>query len=227
MRKDIQINTSTGDIRLADTCRSPILSFQWIGEGDVWLDGELRLGAEYATGILYEGVRTVIPYTPIYKPMRIRIIREYGTGRHWTVSNPVDGSEWWKVMTELYGSYRRLIYASQLPLIGIDNYLICLEDSYGTAGIFSGVESDFSNIVANIQNRNLLLKCVPSNNYHYPTSGVGLVRYLHSNLNSAELANVIDREFKADLVTVNSAAFDSDTGEMELDLDFTEADESV
>ena len=97
----------------------------------------------------------------------------------------------------------------------------------GICFLWSANNSDVANVAANIQNRNLMLQCVPSNNYRYPTSGVGLVRFLHANLSQTTLANVLQDEFKADKVTVKSAAFDSYTGDIELDLDFTEADESV
>ena len=83
------------------------------------------------------------------------------------------------------------------------------------------------NINANIQNRNLLLQCVPSNNYRYPTSGVGLIKYLHANLSHSGLAEKLQTEFKDDKVEIINAAFNSYSGDLELDLDFSEADAGV
>ena len=87
--------------------------------------------------------------------------------------------------------------------------------------------SDMVNINANIQNRNLLLQCVPSNNYRYPTSGVGLIKYLHANLSHSGLAEKLQTEFKDDKVEIINAAFNSYSGDLELDLDFSEADAGV
>ena len=84
-----------------------------------------------------------------------------------------------------------------------------------------------ANINANIQNRNLLLQCVPSNNYRYPTSGVGLIKYLHANLAHSGLAEKLQTEFKNDKVNVINAAFNSYSGDLELDLDFSEADADI
>ena len=226
MRRDIHVNTQLGDIVLQDRNILGTYPFEWIGEEDLVLKGQLTLPGNYDINTLYfKGVRVSIPYTPIYKPMQIRIVRDYGDGVTRTVINPVNRSEWFDIRTKLYGKSDLQIRAPQLLMISMGDYLIQIDNN--TAYIWSNIDSDLCNINANYQNRNLLLQCVPSNNYRYPTSGVGLVRFLHSNLSQAKLADKLDSEFKADKVTVKNASFNSFTGNLEMDLDFTEADASV
>jgi hypothetical protein len=117
------------------------------------------------------------------------------------------------------------LYASQLIMVSQDYYLIQINK--GVAYLWSNAISDMVNINANIQNRNLLLQCVPSNNYRYPTSGVGLIKYLHANLSHSGLAEKLQTEFKDDKVEIINAAFNSYSGDLELDLDFSEADAGV
>lgn len=226
MRRDIQINTQINDIVLQDRNLLGTYPFEWVGEEDLILKGQLTIPGNYDINILYTtGIKVSIPYTPIYKPMKIRVIRDYGDGTTRTVINPVNRSEWFDIKAKLYGKEAVQIHAPQLLMVSMEDYLIQIDRD--TAYIWSHADSDLCNINANFQNRNLLLQCVPSNCYRYPTSGVGLVRFLHSNLSQAKLADVLESEFKADKVTVKNAAFNSFTGHLEMDLDFTEADASV
>lgn len=228
MRKDIQVNTQIGDMILQDSETLAVRQFDWDSEGDVWLYGQITLPSNYdVSKLAVEGVRVSIPYTPIYKPMKVRIARKYGSSHERAVVNPVDGGEWFEVRAKLYGTDDMLPKVPELLRISMDDYIVQLDMDNGLAYIWSGIHSDMVNVNANIQNRNLLLRCVPSNNYRYPTSGVGLIRYLHSNLSRTGLADKLQSEFEADLVMVNYAAFNADTGDLELDLDFTEADASV
>lgn len=226
MRKDIQINTSTHDVVLQDPNIISTCPFEWVREEDACIYGQLTLPEHISTSILGSfGVRVSIPYTPIYKPIAIRIVQEVEDGPPQIMINPVDLTEWFHVSTKLYNQVSKKICASQLLMVSTSDYLIQIVN--GDAWIWSYQSSDFVNTNANFQNRNLLLQCVPSNSYRYPVTGVGLVRYLHSNLNQSDLADRLQSEFKADKVTVKNAAFNSYSGDLELDLDFTEADASV
>lgn len=228
MRRDIQINTSIGDIVFVNQNQLKAYAFNWVTESDLFLYGEVTIPSHFDVNILStEGVKIEIPYTPIFKPFKIRIMRQYDDVTHVAIVNPVTGDEWFDVYAQLYNQQEQRICASQLIIINQDTYLIQLDNIKGAIYIWSSCHTDANNIVANTQNRNLLLQCVPTNNYRYPTSGIGLVRFLHSNLNQTALASVLQSEFESDKVTVISAAFDSSTGDMELNLDFSEADASV
>lgn len=228
MRRDIQINTSINDIVLKDQNRLSTYPFTWVSESDLYLLGEITIPHTFDVNKLQtEGVKVEIPYTPIYKPFKVRIMRQFDANNSMAVINPVNGSEWFEVHTKLWNQQNTQLCASQLIVISQDTYIVQLDNTNGVVYIWSANNTDAVNVAANIQNRNLLLQCIPSNSYRYPTSGVGLVRFLHSNLSQTTLANILQDEFKADKVTVKGAAFDSYTGDIELDLDFSEADASV
>lgn len=228
MRRDIQINTSISDMVLKDQNRLSTYPFTWVSESDLYLLGEITIPHTFDVNKLQtEGVKVEIPYTPIYKPFKIRIMRQFDANNSMAVINPVNGSEWFEVHTKLWNQQNTQLCASQLIVVSQDTYIVQLDNTNGVGYIWSANNTDAVNVAANIQNRNLLLQCIPSNSYRYPTSGVGLVRFLHANLSQTTLANILQDEFKADKVTVKGAAFDSYTGDIELDLDFSEADASV
>ena len=228
MRRDIQINTSISDMVLKDQNRLSTYPFTWVSESDLYLLGEITIPHTFDVNKLQtEGVKVEIPYTPIYKPFKVRIMRQFDANNSMAVINPVNGSEWFEVHTKLWNQQNMQLCASKLILVIHDTYLFQIDNTIGFAYILSNKNTDAVNVAANIQNRNLLLQCIPSNSYRYPTSGVGLVRFLHANLSQTTLANILQDEFKADKVTVKGAAFDSYTGDIELDLDFSEADASV
>lgn len=228
MRKDIQINTSINDLVLKSQTNYRTYPFKWISEGDTYLMGEITIPHFCdVTRLQSEGINVEIPYTPIYKQFKIRIVRSYDEYTFVPIINPTNGSEWFDTCAKLWNQQKEQIHASQLIMVGQDVYTIRLDNANGVMEIWSANNTDMINVIANIQNRNLLLQCIPSNNYRYPTSGVGLVRYLHANLGQSDLAKVLQNEFKADKVTIKNAAFNSFTGDIDLELDFSEADASV
>lgn len=228
MRRDIQINTRINDMVLKDNKIASTYPFEWLSESDLYLMGQVIIPKTVDVRILQtEGLKVEIPYTPVYKPFKIRILRRYDENSQVAVVNPVNGSEWFDVYTNLWSQQKKRLCASQLVMINTDAYIVQLDYNNGIGYIWSSSLLDATNIPANIQNRNLMLQCIPSNNYRYPVSGVGLVRYLHANLSQTDLANVLQSEFKADKVTVKSASFNAYTGDIDLDLDFSEADESI
>ncbi len=226
MRRDIQINTATNDIVLKNQSIIGEQAFDWLEDEDLFLTAQITVPSNFDIKQLYTtGVKIKIPYTPIYKPIKIRFGRDFGGGNIRIVINPTDNSEWFEVHTRLFGLQDKILYASQLIMVSQDYYLIQINK--GVAYLWSNAISDMVNINANIQNRNLLLQCVPSNNYRYPTSGVGLIKYLHANLSHSGLAEKLQTEFKDDKVEIINAAFNSYSGDLELDLDFSEADAGV
>ena len=231
MRRDIHIDTTTGDVVLQDRNKNTITHpFKLIGESDAYVYGQVTIPSISDLDEIYEhGVKVEIPYTPIYKPIQLTFVQAVDGVVTRTLTNPVNLSTYFDVYAHLLGKEEDAhIKASQLLMINNDgNYIVQLEKNGGNVFMWSGALSDLEVADANIQNRNLMLMCVPSNNYRYPTSGVGLVRYLHGNLDQTDLANRLDSEFKADKVSVNNASFDSYTGDIDLDLDFTEANAEV
>ena len=72
--------------------------------------------------------------------------------------------------------------------------------------------------VLNKRNKAFLLKAFAGNLYQHPTSGIGLIDYLHGNFENTGLAQKLQEEFDNDKVTVVNAYMDSVSGELSLEL---------
>lgn len=220
MRKDIEIHIGTGDITLPSKNNYQLRNFQWVQNPtglSRYIYGEIVVPSNLSANTLYDkGVYAAIPYTPIYKEFMVRIKRLYENGLYEYLQNPADGTEWFVVKGNLYGmkEYKN-IYASQLMMIADNDYYFQFDK--GVANVYSALESDLNIVKANRQNSNMLLACVPTNNYRYPISGVGLIRWMNGNMDYTALADTIKSEFADDGVVVNSASFDYDTNQISID----------
>nr|DAO03104.1 MAG TPA: hypothetical protein [Caudoviricetes sp.] len=220
MRKDIEIHIGTGDITLPSKNNYQLRDFQWVQNPtglSRYIYGEIIVPSNLSANTLYnKGVYTAIPYTPIYKEFMVRIKRLYENGLYEYLQNPADGTEWFVVKCNLYGTKGcKNVYASQLKMIADNDYYFQFDK--GTMNVYSAMESDLNIVKANRQNSNMLLACVPTNNYRYPISGVGLIRWMNGNMDYTALADTIKSEFTDDGVVVNSASFDYDTHQLSLD----------
>ena len=70
---------------------------------------------------------------------------------------------------------------------------------------------------AKYQNEVFLLKAFPGNLYQHPTTGVGLIDFLHGNFENNNLAARLQSEFKGDNMVIINAYMDSVTGELLLE----------
>lgn len=220
MRKDIEIHIGTGDITLPSKNNYQLRDFQWVQNPtglSRYIYGEIIVPSNLSANTLYnKGVCAAIPYTPIYKEFMVRIKRLYENGLYEYLQNPADGTEWFVVKCNLYGTngYKN-VYASQLKMVADNDYYF--QFYKGILNVYSAMESDLNIVKANRQNSNMLLACVPTNNYRYPISGVGLIRWMNGNMDYTALADTIKSEFTDDGVVVNSASFDYDTHQLSLD----------
>lgn len=219
MRKDIEIHIATGDIVLLSKKQYELRDFQWVDNPtglSRYIYGEIIVPSNYSEqSIKRNGLYTVIPYTPRYKEFMIRVKRLYENGSYEFIQNPVDGTECFLVKAGLYGKESKNIYASQLLMLSDNDFYISFNS--GVANIFSASESDLNIVKADRQNSNMLLACVPTNNYRYPLSGVGLVRWTNGNVDYTKLADRIESEFSDDGMAVNNASFDYDTKQLSID----------
>ena len=227
MRQDIEIHINTGDIVLTPINNSVFRAFRWVDETDGlesrYIYGEITIPAMISeNSILTNGIYTQIPYTPVYKECKFRFKRDLNTVEDSYVINPTDGSEWFTVKTSLYGNEADNVYVSELWRICEGDYFIKITD--GEAMIYEGNNLDFNIIKANTQNKNLLLACNPGNNYRYPLSGVGIQRWINSNLSSNQLAQIIQSEFSSDGTPVRSALYYPDLHYFDIILDTTNVD---
>lgn len=228
MRKDLEIHINTGDVTLISKNRVTLRDFQWLegtptGMEQRYLYGEVTVPAYVLEDSIFEqGVYVEIPYTPIYKEIKLRIKRVYTEENVQYLRNPKDGSEWFLVQCSLYGDEATNIFASQLMSVSEDRFYISFTG--GAILLYSGHEHDLNVVKANTQNKNLLLKCVPGNNYRYPLTGVGLIRWTNSNISVTKLAQVLKEEFSADGTPVIHAKYDFDSKQLYLMLDTSNVD---
>lgn len=228
MRRDIEIHINTGDITLTSKNKAILRDFQWL-EGTPtdmeqrYLYGEVTVPAYVLEDSIFEqGVYIEIPYTPIYKEIKLRIKREYTQENVQYLRNPKDGSEWFLVQCKLYGDQAANIFASQLMSVSEDRFYLSFTG--GIILLYSGHENDMTVVKANTQNKNMLLKCVPGNNYRYPLTGVGLIRWTNSNISVTKLAQVLKEQFAADGTPVINAKYDFDNKQLHLMLDTSNVD---
>lgn len=227
MRKDIEIHINTGDITLNSTNRVILRDFSWIAQPENleqrYLYGEVSLSANVLEDTIFQnGIFVAIPYTPIYKEIKLRIKRQYSDENYAYLRNPKDGSEWFVVTAALYGKNLRNIFASELMLVSEGSFYLTFES--GNIRLFSADTSDVAIIKANWQNRNLLLKCVPGNCYRYPLIGVGLVRWTNSNISVSQLAQKLKEQFAEDGTPIIAAKYDFDNNQLYLNIDTSNVD---
>lgn len=172
MRQDINVSVETGNLRLVDVSAIPIVEFEWNNVDndyvveDNYLIANITLPSYYQlTDLQNVGVRISIPTTPLYLPIKFRFLRRTNSSLETAVFNSqpnIYNNDLFSVVDE-NGSE---IKASELWMLHDSTYLIRLNDN--DVSIFSGSTSDFEVSNANFQNRDFLIKCVPSNHYRYP-----------------------------------------------------------
>ena len=227
MRKDIEVHINTGDITLVSGDNFTLRPFGWVENKNGlvrYIYGEITIPASVSeSSIIKNGVYVQIPYTPKYKEFYIRIKRERLDGSFDYIYNSVDGTEWFLVQSAKFGSKKfENVYASELMTISETSFYIYLNN--GIAELYSSATSDVNIIKANRQNANMLLKCVPTNCYRYPLSGVGLIRWIQSNTDYTQLAEILTKEFEEDGVVVEDASYNIDTHDLYLSLNTSNVD---
>lgn len=221
MRKDIELHIQTGDVAIDPQNKIRLREFRWVDEPTLlsrYIYGEVDVPYSISENkIKSQGISFEIPYTPIYKEFMIRVRRVYEDGSFVYVTNDVDGSQWFLAKTPWYGGELKNVFASTLPAISEHNFFINI--SNGIAELYAGSQSDFNIVKADRQNSNCMLACFPGGNYRYPLTGVGLARWINStNVVSTELTKILQREFSADGYSIQNAAYNYDSQQMELNM---------
>lgn len=164
------------------------------------------------------GIHVHIPYQPVYKKLVIRLRKDSGTEKPEYVLNPSDNRVWFPVCIEKENGEYTAVRLSELPEYNADGYFnLLLRDSY--LALYSGAETDFQFRASKVQNEMFLLKAAAGNLYQYPSTGVGLIDYLHSNLENNGLAAKLQLEFTNDKMIIKNAYMDSATGELLLEVE--------
>ena len=219
-REDILVDSTYGELVTADNPAGRVIYDFVLLEEVAGMDnehyayGEISLAQEaerrYDEG---SSVHVRIPYTAVYLPLRVRFhIATPGGGEHYMV-NPANNTPWFDVQ-RTGGVVIRL---SEYAEVNADS-LFRLVRRGGTLELDSGTDTDVRIGAALRQNEVFLLKASPGSLYQHPTTGVGLIDFLHGNFETTGLAARLQREFENDRMIINNAYMDSETGELLLDV---------
>lgn len=219
-RQDILIDARYGELETADDvtgrvyCDFRLLEHVDGTDNERYAYGELSvpqaLAARWGEG---SALYVRIPYTASYRELRLRLcVTAPGGGTEYLV-NPADNRSWYTV--QLPGSVP--VRFSEFGALNAEGSY-CLVRRAGVLELYSGASTDLRIGAALRQNEVFLLKAAPGTLYQYPTSGVGLIDFLHGNFENTGLATRLQREFESDRMTINSAYMDSETGELLLDV---------
>lgn len=183
----------------------------------------LRSGEVVLPGNFFQGksdpvqIPVDIPYLPYEESLRLRLRQDQGHEHSQYVINPTNNSIWFPVMVEKQG------FAPSAPAL-CRYALLCPEGRFtlvmraGYLSLYSAAQTDMQIKASLHQNEVFLLKAFAGNLYQHPTTGVGLIEFLHGNFENSGLAARLQSEFSKDSMVVNNAYMDSLTGELLLDV---------
>lgn len=220
-RQDINMDVVYGELETSDNLAGKVMyDFRLLGEqrgldNDNYYYAEIEVPPSFEKSYKDEdGIHVRIPYTAEYKNLKVRLRINYGTGQDEYVLNRKDNQVWFPV----YRSDGTNIRLSEYRLLNKDdNFNLILKD-FSSLLLFSGNETDLMIRESMEQNKAFILKAFAGNLYQHPTTGVGLIEYLHGNFENTNLAQKLQEEFDKDKVTVINAYMDSVTGELALEL---------
>lgn len=223
-RQDIEINAEYGEIEMTDNLvGKEVHEFRVLpsldgGDNEGMLYAEVSLphltNAKYREG---SEIRVHIPYKadPRKLQVRIRTDRNASVPEYWL--NPRTNREWFSVVrVDDAGTMTPVRMSEIWKWNGKGLFNLVLQG--GVLQLFSGDETDLMIRPALSQNEAFLLKACAGNLYQHPTTGVGLIDYLHANLENSGLAAKLRSEFTADRMVIHNAYMDSATGELLLEV---------
>lgn len=164
------------------------------------------------------GIRINLPYNPVYKKIYVCFRTYNPVGSTEYVLNKSNHSIWFEVKQIKADGTVQEMYASRLrELNQSGNYNLLLREDHVL--IFSGDETDFQIKASMKQNEVFLLKSFAGNLYQHPTTGVGLIEFLHGNFENTGLAAKLQKEFENDKMVIKNAYMNSATGELLLEVE--------
>ena len=204
MRKDIEINTDSGDIAFIKRPPAYSTDLTWVSEDDFYVYGECSLGNSLVLDNLLGGVGVNIPQKDSIKPVKIKFIVTLGNGElidtGYLIVKDVSGVE---------------VIGSKLILISDDLFFKAHQftgDTYIT--LVNGYVRDMIIEPSMEQNEFFLLISHTASIYQYPLTGVGIRSYLNGNLANSNIVDRIQAEWKLDKMSVNNIKQDTETDEI-------------
>lgn len=223
-RQDIAMNAVYGELDTTNNLSGKSFYEFMLLDALEGLDNDNYLYGEIVVPLNFEsryreqaGIHVRIPYTPEYKELVVRFRMDNLNGDTEYLSNRTNNKVWFPIYGEVESGEQIPIRISQFRAVN-ENYTYNLIMRNGYLAIFSGEQTDMQIKPSLSQNELFLLKAFAGNLYQFPTTGVGLIEYLHGNFENTGLATKLQSEFDADKMIINNAYMDSATGELYLDV---------
>lgn len=220
-RQDIDMAPAYGEVNLTYNLTPKLFyAFSLIGyvdgmDNDNYCFAEITIPPEYENKFKGQsGIYTSIPYIAEFKLLKIRIRIERNNGGNEYLVNRLNNTTWFSVLTK----DRSPIPISMFHTIN-DSHAFNLILDKGDLLLYSGYDTDFIIKYSLEQTKAFLLKASAGNIYQFPQTGVGLMYYLHGNLETSNLSYKLLQEFDNDNLIIKDAYMNSDTGELLLDVE--------
>ena len=219
-RQDILIEADYGELVTADnpTGRT-VCDFTLLGridgmDNERYAYGEITVSEHFGARFPEaDSLHVRIPYTAFYRELKVRLrVMTSGGDTHYLV-NPADNTSWFAIR-DRNGAQIRL---SEYGTVDAEGRFLLVRCG-GDLLLFGGTDIDLPIGAALRQNEGFLLKASPGSLYQHPTTGVGLIDFLHGNFENTGLAVRLQREFENDKMVINNAYMNSETGELLLDV---------
>lgn len=222
-RQDLHVDAAHGEIETTDNLTGQIIyTFTYLSEipgrnNERYAHGEITVPPGFEKSYSpTSGIHVTIPYIPTYKELSVRFRIDLPNGATQYLLNPIDNSQWFNVYT-VHDDVRQTIRLSEFGMLNENgNFNFIFGD--GALLLYSGDATDFYIKASLAQNEVFLLKAMAGNLYQHPTTGVGLIEFLHGNFENAGLAAKLQSEFENDKMTIVNAYMDSTNGELLLEV---------
>lgn len=232
MVRDIIIDMNEHDLVTEDksTASMPTFDSVWgnIFDEDKELDVlicNIIIPEAYWSLVKYENDEMTCRFKAAYMPdtsnFRVRLVGlRYG---RYSLFNNIRGS--FGLPVNSYALSKNIaipISACMLPYIDLDGeYMIKMiqhgdSESLDKAYIYSGKITDINIDYSDNQASQLLSLCGPGKSYRYPTTGVGITKYLNCVVAHSDLQKVLEVQFNGDSKPLQSADFDNETGKLDV-----------
>lgn len=220
-RQDINVNAVHGELNTTDNLTSKVIYEFNMLESQKGMDNDQFCYAEILVPPNFEGsykdengIHVNIPYITEFKELKICFRIDNKIEQEEFVLNKTNNQIWFPV----YAENKRTIKISEYRQINENCNFNLLMNEEGYLTLFSGHETDLLIKASLAQNEAFLLKAFAGGLYQYPTTGVGLIDYLHGNFENAGLAQKLQSEFISDKMIIEDASMDSYTGNLYLNV---------
>lgn len=221
------MDASLGELNTTDNlagkyfCPFVLLGPQPAQDNDRWLFAEVRLSLSLASRSR-DGVQIYVrlPYVGDSRTLKVRLCTNQGDGQPEYRPNPEDNRQWYTVVWDQQGEHVPVRMCEIRRCNADGNCSFVLQG--GALVLYSAGDTDMMMRPSLRQNEMFLLKAAAGNLYQHPTTGVGLIDFLHGNFENSGLAAKLQSEFESDRMIINEAYMNSQTGELLLDV--TESD---